>query len=145
MVTLSPELNLGELRDIASSGKKELVVYGRLPLMIMQNCPIRAAGGSCQRGRQEFALKDRRNQVFPVLCGEGCIATLCNAKPLYMADKLRDVLGLGPDSLRLIFTVETGLETRKIISAYQKAAAGGKAPALPENTFTRGHFYRGVE
>lgn len=145
MVTLSPELNLGELQDIVSPVRKELVVYGRLPLMIMQNCPIRATGRFCQNGRQEFALKDRKNEVFPVLCGEGCIATLCNAKPLYMADKLRDVLELGPDSLRLIFTIETRQETKKIISAYQRAAAGGKERALPENTFTRGHFYRGVQ
>ncbi len=143
-VTLSPELNLGEIREICFSGKTEVIVYGRLPLMVMQNCPIRAAGGKCQNGRQVYALRDRKNQVFPILCGEGCLAVLHNAKPIYMADKGRDLQSLRADGFKLLFTTESGPKARKIILEYQAALAGETLPAPIENTFTRGHFYRGV-
>lgn len=138
-------INLGEIHNIASPVQKEVIVYGRLPLMVMQNCPVRAAGNTCQNGKQIFALKDRKNEVFPVLCGEGCLAVLYNAKPVYMADKMKDLLGIGADSLRLMFTTETERETERIIKRYLAALAGEIVSALPENTFTRGHFYRGVE
>ena len=70
---------------------------------------------------------------------------LYNAKPVYMADKMKDLLGIGADSLRLMFTTETERETERIIKRYLAALAGEIVSALPENTFTRGHFYRGVE
>lgn len=144
-VTLSPELNLRELQQISTPANTEIIVYGRLPLMVMENCPIKAAGKTCQNGKQQFSLQDRKKEKFPVLCGAGCLATLYNAKPLYMADKPAALAATGADTLRLLFTTESQKETETIIRAYQLALAGKKAQPMPENTFTRGHFYRGVE
>lgn len=145
-VTLSPELNLGEIREAAENTDAflEVIGYGRITLMLMKNCPAKAVG-KCQNGEMKYRLRDRKNERFPFLCGEGCIMKLLNSKPIFTADKLDDLKKLKINALRLIFTVENQAECDKIISEYKSALAGGKVSPPKDNTFTRGHYYRGVE
>lgn len=146
-VTLSPELNLKEIAALAenTSAKLEIIAYGRLPLMITQNCPVKVAG-KCRKGKAEFVLKDRKNEKFPVVCGYGCTAKILNSKPIFMADRADDLKKLKINSIRLIFTVEKSSECDKIINMYKCALNGDKVNvALADNTYTRGHYYRGAQ
>lgn len=141
-VTVSPELNLKELSGIAEGC--EIIGYGRLPLMVMENCPLRAMG-KCQKLLMKNNLEDRKNEKFPLKCNEGCVLEILNSKPIYMADKLQNVNNLKISAIRLIFTVENSAECGKIIEEHKLALTGKVINAPKENTFTRGHFFRGVE
>lgn len=144
-VTLSPELNLHEISDITrtTDAETEIIAYGRLTLMIMANCPVKACG-KCSRGKNRYSLKDRMNEEFPVLCSPDCTARLLNSKPLYMADKWNELKSTGADFARLVFTTEIRAECEEIIKSYINAKDGFDAKKLPDNSFTRGHFFRGV-
>lgn len=144
-ITLSPELNLHEIRDILkyTTAQTEIIGYGHLPLMIMKNCPVRAMG-KCQKGRQIYTLRDRKNEEFPIICSNDCRSVLLNSKPLFTADKITDLTDLKINSIRLIFTVEKFSQCGKIIDVYKRAMKGEKIEPMRENTFTRGHLYRGV-
>lgn len=131
-VTLSPELNLKDISEIASEVPLEVIAYGRLPLMLMRRCPAQCGG------KGEMTLRDRRGEEFPISCGEGCISELMNSKPVYMADKLSELTDAGIDGLQLWFFDETGDEVTDIIAKYK-----GEKDAAPPEDFTRGHFYRG--
>lgn len=141
-VTLSPELNLYELSKISDGC--EIVAYGRLSLMLMENCPLSAVG-KCQKGKMTQFLQDRMGEKFPLKCSDGCVLELLNSKPIYMADKIKDLLKLNPSALRLIFTVENFAECGKIIKEYADGILGKRIEPPTQNSFTRGHFYRGVE
>ncbi len=141
-VTLSPELNIFELSKIATGS--EIIAYGRLSLMLMENCPLRAFG-KCQNGKIATFLRDRKGENFPLKCSGGCVLELLNSKPIFMADKMQDLLNLKISALRLIFTVENFAECGKIIEKYKDGILGKTVEKPPENTFTRGHFYRGTE
>ena len=141
-VTLSPELNIAELSKIASGC--EIIAYGRLSLMLMENCPLRAAG-KCQNGKIKEFLRDRKGENFPLKCSDGCVLELLNSKPIFMADKIKDLMKLKISALRLTFTVENFAECGKIIEKYKDGMLGKTVKSPPENTFTRGHFYRGAE
>ncbi|MCC8169337.1 MAG: U32 family peptidase [Oscillospiraceae bacterium] len=145
-ITLSPELNISEIRSVLENtdADVELIAYGRIPLMIMKNCPIKAMG-KCQHGRTIYKLRDRKKEEFPIICGDGCIAELINSKPIFMADKINDLKKLKINSIRLIFTVEKFEQCDKIINVYKSALSGGEVLPPAENSFTRGHYYRGVE
>lgn len=145
LVTLSPELKLSEIRDIAKhcNAPFELIGYGRIPLMLMKNCPVKAMG-RCQKYKDRISLKDRRGEEFPIICHKGCIAELLNSKPLYMADKLQDLIKTGAERIKLIFTLETPLQCRRIVKIYNDAL-NGSVSKMRENTYTRGHYYRGIE
>ncbi len=141
-VTVSPELNAKELKGIASGC--EVIGYGRLPLMVMENCPLKALS-KCQNFKMQHSLVDRKNEEFPVKCNEGCVCEILNSKPVFMADKLENINKLKISAIRLIFTVENSAECGKIVDSYKMALLGTAAKTPPENTFTRGHFFRGVE
>ncbi len=147
-ITLSPELTVRELSDITrrTSSVTEVIGYGRLTLMIMKNCPVKAAGCCTGKQRGGVFLKDRKNERFPIVCGEGCICGLLNSKPLFAADRAEELIKTGADIIKLVFTVETPEECTEIINIY-RAALGGAAAAnpFPENAFTRGHLFKGVE
>lgn len=140
-VTLSPELTINEIRKIKKPIDTELIVYGRIPLMTFENCPVKA-NSKCDKGKSYNELIDRKNESFPLICGEGCFCELLNSKPVYMADKLSDLMGLDIKSFRLDFTIENESECDEIIAEYQRALKGENIDSPKENTFTRGHFYR---
>lgn len=147
-ITLSPEMNLKEIETFLKKSEDdiELIAYGRLALMTLRACPGKLYG-KC-RGKRDnlYSLRDRKNEVFPIMCADECISSLLNSKPIYMADKLEDIKKLKINAIRLIFTVEKFLECDKIISMYRYALRENKYDMkMLDNTYTRGHYYRGVE
>lgn len=143
-VTLSPELNIKEIREITKNTdiETEVIAYGHLPIMVMENCVIKSQG-LCQKQGGKFELEDRMHERFPIIC-ENCRNILLNSVPLYMADKASDLLSLNVDVFRLKFTIEDGATVKKVISAYKDALLG-KIPKSNIEKITRGHFYRGAE
>lgn len=134
--TVSAELRHQQIRDLRKYLPCEAVVYGRLPLMITENCPLRCAG-QCGRGAGGV-LTDRTGAAFPVLCGHGCRSEIQNSKTLFLADK-PEWQRCALHWARLRFTTETAEECLAALRRYQ--GQGGYAPA----DFTRGLFYRGVD
>ena len=143
---VSPELTLKEISLLGDDALKgsEVIAYGYLPLMLIKNCMIKSALGTCRKG-ESFVLSDRKNESFKISCRpDMCINTIYNSKPLYMADKLSDMKESGIKNILLLFTGESAKETEKVIKAYKDADEGKYYNIFPENRFTRGHFYRGV-
>lgn len=135
-VTVSAELRHQQVRDLKKYLPCEAVVYGRLPLMVTENCPLRC-NGRCSGGNGGV-LTDRTGAQFPVLCGYGCRPEIQNSRPLYLADK-PEWTNCGLHWARLRFTTETAEEALNILRRYQ-----GQGAPTPQD-FTRGLFYRGVE
>ena len=145
------ELRDAQLRDLQKALPCEAIVYGRLPLMITENClnanesgcryfkerPVSVpADGACASAPE---LTDRRGEHFPVLRAWGCRSEIENGKILYLADKARDWQSLGLRYACLRFTTESPEDCVQMLRAYQ-----GEAVGAPEN-ITRGLFYRGAE
>lgn len=141
---VSFELRHEQIRDLRKPLPCEAIVYGRLPLMLTENCLTANAVGGCAarnlRGpcRQGHTLTDRRGEQFPVLPAFGCRSEVVNSRVLYLADK-PELRRCGLTYARLRFTTETAQVCGQVLAQYQTGAG-----APPEN-FTRGLFYRGVE
>ncbi len=133
-ITLSPELTLAQLEKISTGAKKSIIAYGRLPLMLTRNCPVKN-GTDCEECKGRGVLTDRMNKKFPVVCSFGCSEVL-NSQPIYMADRLHEIKNI--DLLTLYFTREKKEIAEAILDAYRK----GKAV---KGDYTRGLYYRGAE
>ncbi len=142
-IELSPELKLADLAKISSGIPKEVWVYGKLPLMVMKNCPKRAILGKCDRDNS-YTLRDRMGEEFAFSCDGGCHSILLNSKNIFMADKLSELKKTGLSRFRMSFFDEDYKKTEEIINLYKSALDGKTVPTPKENTFTRGHFLRGV-
>lgn len=134
--TVSFELRHQQIRDLAKYLPCEAIVYGRLPLMIAENCPAANTVG-CTHGKG-CTLTDRTGARFPALCAYGCRSEIQNSAPLFLADK-PEHRHIGLARARLRFTTESPEECAAIARRYL-----GQGDWIPE-TYTRGLFYRGVE
>lgn len=136
--TLSFEQRLARVRDLNKPLDTELIAYGRLPLMITQNCIIHNRNERC--GCQSAnVLTDRTGAQFPVLKARGCRNEIFNSKKLYLADKLDSFRKLGLWAARLSFTTENPRECVRVFERY--LGRGSYAPA----DITRGLYFREVE
>lgn len=136
--TASFELKFSQIRDLNKPMELELIGYGRLPLMITENCIIKNQDGSCHCDSTNH-LVDRKGERFPVVKASGCRSEILNSKFLFLADKAKDYSKIGLWALRLMFTTESPDECLKILRAYR-----GQERYLP-GEFTRGLYYRNVD
>ncbi len=156
-VTLSPELNLSEIKNL-SSKNTELLVYGKLPLMTTHQCPVGLYVGDKGNNRfckmknncENFYLKDRTETLFPIKndCFN-CVTTIINKSPIFVLNKYEDFNKLYTQYLRISFVDETKDEIKDIITYYNKTLIN-KEPFNIKNSpfknlkYTNGHFFRGV-
>ena len=134
--TVSFELRHQQVRDLTKYLPCEAIVYGRLPLMITENCAAANRTG-CTHG-QGCTLTDRTGADFPVLCAYGCRNEIQNSRVLFLADK-PEYRNCGLAYARLRFTTESPEECLAVLRRYL-----GQTDWTPAD-FTRGLFYRGVD
>ena len=137
-LTVSFELKLAQIRDLSKAVDTEMIAYGRLPLMITENCAIKNAAGRCQCDIV-CQLTDRKGVRFPVVKAFGCRNEILNANKLFLADKAQDYQRAGLWAIRLVFTTENPLECVQVMERYLD-----RGSYIPNN-YTRGLYYRDVE
>lgn len=141
-ITVPYELNAKEAAHLVRAAREQdvpanLIVYGRIPMMVTANC-LRKTAGQCRedgKARRQFFLKDRQGAIFPVEINcDHCYNVLYNSVPysLHGAKKERDRIGAA--AFRYDFTIETGEQCRRILEG-----------EFPFQDYTAGHCKRGVE
>ena len=163
----SIELNCGQIN--ALGGPRELIVYGRIPLMHLRHCPLRAgdpkAGGlhadcrrcdAAKRGERldDQMLVDRKGAAFPlkrIAAETGCVVQVLNSVPMLLlrrADRLPRAY-----AWRLLLTDDDPVELlMRAHRACLDAGTNGKDACASEDwavldhmNTTTGHYFRGVE
>ncbi len=124
---ISPEMTLNQLENIHTSLPLGALIYGRLPLMLTRNCPIKNEIG-CKNCTG--SLIDRTSRKLPVACSKDYVEIL-NSDILCMADRADKFKNTAFLALLLHNEDKNGT-----IAAIQ-----GKKPA---DSVTRGLYYRGV-
>lgn len=112
---ISPELSLGEIQALCPPNEFNIFsfCYGRQPLMLTRNCPVKNGAG-CKAKGDVCYLTDRKNARFPVVCGDCCVEIL-NSKITALSPPLKFANGCGS---YLYFTLETPLEAKEVILSY---------------------------
>jgi putative protease len=124
----SVEATLEQIADIVPNLPLGAVVYGRLPLMLTRNCPIKNEVGC---GKCTKKLIDRTGRELPVVCTKD-YAEVLNADRLCMTDRLDEIRNISFGVVYL--SDETAEEVR--------AALSGRKP---QGNITRGLYYRGIQ
>ena len=138
--TLSFEMTLPQIRDVSKPLPCEIFAYGRLPLMITENCLIRGRTGSCTCNLGQAKLTDKTGADFPIIKdGDKCRSILLNGKKLNWLDRQDDLAKLGLWAIRLYFTTENAREVDQVMEAVVNP------PAFDPGSGTRGLYLRGLE
>ena len=137
---LSFEMTLPQIRDVSKPLPCELLVYGRLPLMVTENCLMKGKTGVCSCNQGVSKLVDKTGAEFPIIKdGGSCRSILLNGKKLNLLDRQKDLERLGLWAVRLSFTTENGREVDQVLSWYLEPE-----PFDP-GASTRGLYLRGID
>ena len=138
--TLSFEMTLPQIRDVSKAVPCELLVYGRLPLMVTENCLTQGRTGQCTCHLSPTKLVDKTGAEFPVIKdGNSCRSVLLNGKKLNLLDRQNDLEHLGLWAMRLYFTTENPREVDHVLGC-----CAAPAPFDP-GASTRGLYLRGID
>lgn len=142
--TIPVELNRKEILRRENS-RSEIIIYGRLPLMITAQCIHKNTLG-CMHQPDVLTLKDRYSVHFPVknFCSE-CYNVIYNSLPVCLFKEDVTVKKIAPAAVRLSFTTETEEETEQILTIYGDIYKNGGILGQMPMECTNGHFKRGVE
>lgn len=142
--TIPVELNRKEILRRENS-RSEMIIYGRLPLMITAQCIHKNTLG-CMHQHKVLNLKDRYSVHFPVknFCSE-CYNVIYNSLPVCLFKEDVTVKKIAPAAVRLSFTTETEEETEQILTIYGDVYKNGGILGQMPMECTNGHFKRGVE
>jgi len=137
---LSFEMTLPQIRDVSKAVPAELLIYGRLPLMVTENCLIMGRTGKCSCNQGSVKLTDKTGADFPVIKdGASCRSVLLNGKKLNWLDRQEDLARLGLWATRLYFTTENAKEVDQVLGTLRNPT-----PFDP-GACTRGLYLRGVD
>ena len=152
-LTLSQELTLRQVNELNKRSllPLECVVHARVEMMITEYCAVGSVIGkkdtssACNKTceKRKYYLKDRKDELFPIVTDGFCRMHVLNAKELSLLDNMDDINKLKLDRIRVDARYIEKNDIGKIVSAYKKALHGEKNELQREN-FTKGHFYRGV-
>jgi putative protease len=145
-VTLSPELTLKEIGDIASNNPVECIIHGFFPLMISEHDLV---GGLFSGKRpDDLLLKDEKGYEFPVMTDMHNRTYIMNSRELCMLDYVPDIIKACVSCLRIEATTYgaemTGKITRDYREAIDDAVRGTKSEKRCTGAYTNGHYFRGV-
>ena len=125
----SPELTLPQLRDLR--GSASVIVYGRMPLMLLEKCVIRELGGcrdaaSLRGGERSVnctaTLCDRVGAKFPVLREGAHRNVVYNSLPTSMSDRADQLAKHGITDRHFIFSDESAARVDAVVAAFRSGA-----------------------
>jgi len=138
--TVSFEATMPQIRDMSKAVNMEIIAYGRLPLMVTEQCLFRGRTGQCSCDMGATRLVDKTGAEFPIIKdGGSCRSVLLNGKKLSWLDRQDDLIKLGIWAARLYFTTENSREVDRVLGEYLNPG-----PFDP-GSCTRGLYLRGVE
>ena len=123
----SIEATLQQIAGVSSPMPLGIAVYGRLPLMLTRNCPIKNEVGC---GKCTKKLTDRTGRELPVACSKEYVEIL-NSDRLSMLDRTDELKNISFGIAYL--SDETDEEIRSALSGHK-----------PQGNITRGLYYRGI-
>ena len=160
----TPSLELNRSQIEALGGRRQLIVYGAIPLMQLRHCPLRATQGlpgphkSCRRcdgvpTEQKIGAKsltDRTGAAFPlrrIASDGGCVIQLLNSAKLMLLRKAASLPAC--EGWRLLLDKTDDVES--VVHLHRLAMSGADVRSDPaweafskQNT-TTGHYFRGAE
>lgn len=113
-VTLSPEINYNHLEEYIKD-KVELLVYGKVELMLTKSCPIKEVNICPCNKKDIYYLEDINKNKYRIL-HSNCLTHIMHYKNIDYLDKIDYYKSIGIKSFRLELLDEDYNETIKLIN-----------------------------
>ena len=140
-VTLSPELTLDEIKQIAPYGMVECIVHGFFPVMVSEHDLLGELFPDDKI--HDALLEDVKGFTFQVKNDGGGRTYIMNSRELCMLDHIPELIEAGVNCLRIEAKTYDRKTTGKLTELYRKAI-DTKTIGHCGGGSTSGHYFRGV-
>ena len=149
-ICLSPEMNLSQVKGLLhSTVEQEMIVYGRLPVMTLNHCPLNKSFGLClEKGceKRRLSLRDAKGYEFPMRL-QNCRAEIFNSVGILTAARLLESPPENVTYWRMELLDEDFDTACRIIRFHKRAIVDGNIDwqylkELKQTDYTRGHFFK---
>ncbi len=131
---LSYGITFDQIRALSKAVDVEFLAYGRVPLMLMENC-IDPGRSAAQESSGTATLTDARRVPYPVVGTFGDRSLILSPQKVFLADRSKDYRRMGLWAARLSFTTENARECVQVLERYK--GIGKYQP----NEITRSRYY----
>ncbi|WP_321429978.1 DUF3656 domain-containing protein [uncultured Methanolobus sp.] len=161
-VTLSTEMNLGQIIEITPYGDCEYIVHGQIRIMESEHCLIGGVlgekdengfncGSQCKSGK--FEIIDEKGYEFPIRTDSQCRTHIFNSRELCLLEDVPQLIKAGVSRLRIDATNMDDYNVSMVTRAYRAnidAYYTGDTKHIWQGSdisefHTRGHYHRGVQ
>ncbi len=157
-VAISPELKIEEIKKYNLNTTIECIIHGSIPVMTSKYCVVSSVLNTTTKCQEEctktkFALRDRKNYLFPIETDKYCRMYVFNSRELCLIENINELLLTGIKNLRLELIRESPQKINKLIKMYSEAIHYPEKANIFKNDInkiysqgiTKGHYFRGVE
>ncbi len=168
-LTLSGELSKKDLAELCSSLQEdskdmELVVQGNIESLLSKEGLItvdllKSLTTKTNLSSAYWALKDKKNHVFPVKIGADCNTVILNSVETCLVDYLPFLIKIGINNFALDARGKSGAYLKKMLTLYQETLSSLSSPDfkhdlkqtkrriknISQGGLTSGNFRRGLE
>lgn len=119
-ITLSPELSLNQIHDIAKyNNNVEVIIYGTLELMVMNHCIIAMNDGCPNCKHDKYFLKNKQNELFPIIT-KNCKTHIMHHKKIDLLNNIKELKEMGITNYRLELFDENEIQIQNILNKIKK-------------------------
>jgi len=125
LITLSPEVDYNAIKDIKDHSKTELIIYGRIEVMVMKYCPInkflnkeKQPCNYCSNNKNYY-LQSKDFEKYPIITDINTTHIL-HHKPIDYIEEINKYLALGITNYRLELFGEKSEDIIRIFSKLKK-------------------------
>ena len=122
------ELNAEELENLGLT-EGELLVYGRIPVMVSAQCVVKTAKG-CTHDPVTTLLTDRRGKESGEKSLGFCYNVVYNSTPLSLFGEREAWMRMQPKSIRVQFSTEDAKTTKQILDASTASLRGNNGAGI---------------
>jgi putative protease len=155
-ITYSVENKLEDIKNMEDSRviSGNVLVHGYVRTMISEHCPVSAnncvdtqettCSGLCKG--KEYFLVDRMEKEHRLITNKLCQSIVFNSDIMYNADRILEFKRFKVKSIRIDGIFINAEELIKVINGYANKFKLNKSEVLKTpSTYTRGHYYKGIE
>ena len=118
-ITLSVELDEYKIKDIMKKQyNTELIIYGRLELMLMKYCPLKKCLNhchNCKTSQDKFYLENKLGARFPII-HNNCITHIMHSTNINKIKDINKYIDMGITNYRLELFDENYEEVKELIN-----------------------------
>ncbi len=118
-ITLSCELDYDKIKKLNTNYNLELIIYGRVELMVMKYCPLKKLLNHCsvcKDNTNKYYLESMQGKKYPIIVDNNHLTHNLHCTNINYIDDINKYINLGIKSYRIELFDETSKEVNNIIN-----------------------------